>query len=129
VVNGQLKGADRQYHGINPFTEEKLWPAPVATEQDLEEAVVAGNAAFNKWQHTPREERTMRFKEFADDLKRAERIAMRLEAGSVWVNRGVQPLPTALFGGIKQSGLGGEWGPLGMLNYCNARTFHFSKKS
>lgn len=59
--------------------------------------------------------------------EQAERIALRLEAGSVWVNRGVAPLPTALFGGVKQSGIGGEWGPLGLLNYCSARTFHFAK--
>ncbi|CAL5868608.1 uncharacterized protein PFLUO_LOCUS2835 [Penicillium psychrofluorescens] len=62
------------------------------------------------------------------DPERAERIAMRLEAGSVWVNRGAMPMPTALFGGVKQSGLGGEWGPLGLLNYCSARTFHFAKQ-
>lgn len=62
------------------------------------------------------------------DPERAERIANRLEAGSVWINRGAMPLPTALFGGIKQSGLGGEWGQLGLINYCDARTFHFSKK-
>ncbi|KAJ5321504.1 putative aldehyde dehydrogenase FUS7 [Penicillium atrosanguineum] len=61
------------------------------------------------------------------NTEQAERIALRLEAGSVWVNRGVVPLPTALFGGIKQSGLGGEWGQLGLLNYCSARTFHFAK--
>ncbi|KAJ5097698.1 aldehyde dehydrogenase [Penicillium angulare] len=62
------------------------------------------------------------------DPERAERIASQLEAGSVWVNRGAIPLPTALFGGIKQSGIGGEWGPLGLLSYCDARTFHFSKR-
>jgi len=61
------------------------------------------------------------------NTEQAERIALRLEAGSVWVNRGVAPLPTALFGGIKQSGIGGEWGQLGLLNYCSARTFHFAK--
>jgi acyl-CoA reductase-like NAD-dependent aldehyde dehydrogenase len=63
------------------------------------------------------------------DPAMAERISMRLEAGSVWVNRGAYPMPTALFGGIKQSGIGGEWGPLGLINsYCSARTFHFAKQ-
>ena len=61
------------------------------------------------------------------DPERAERIASHLEAGSVWVNRGAIPLPTALFGGIKQSGMGGEWGPLGLTSYCDARTFHLAK--
>ncbi|KAJ5123006.1 putative aldehyde dehydrogenase FUS7 [Penicillium atrosanguineum] len=352
VIGGQLKGGTENYHGINPFTEEKLWPAPIATEEDLEEAVKAASLAFQTWQHTSVEERRRRVNDFSDALgaqkdiwvpiisketatldlpeyttqddeevkvttkyyplgvvgaicpwnfpvflaagriasavstgntiiikpsivrygkeghggsgsdvearhtgtriyvqasiydefmkkfteeckklipgkldlspiqnklqyekvkslfadcqnqgyefalggpdfkqetpgyfipaaivdnppeqshvvqdepfgpiapvlkwedeeeviqrangtdqglgatlwcrntEQAERIALRLEAGSVWVNRGVVPLPTALFGGIKQSGLGGEWGQLGLLNYCSARTFHFAK--
>lgn len=64
---------------------------------------------------------------YCRDQDRAERMGAQLEAGSVWINRGVIALPTALFGGIKQSGLGGEWGQLGLLTYCDARTFHVAK--
>ena len=64
---------------------------------------------------------------YCKDPVTAERIADRLEAGSVWVNLGVKPMPTAFFSGHKQSGIGGEWGPLGLLSYCNAKTLHFKK--
>jgi acyl-CoA reductase-like NAD-dependent aldehyde dehydrogenase len=68
VINGQLKGSDSQYHGVNPFTEENLWPAPVASEQDLEEAVLAANIAFKRWQCTAIDERQTRCQEFAEAL-------------------------------------------------------------
>ena len=61
------------------------------------------------------------------DAERAERIAMRIESGSVWVNRSVMPVANGLFGGVKQSGIGGEWGPLGLAQYCNAKTLHLTK--
>ena len=44
---------------------------------------------------------------WGNDIERAERIARRLEAGSVWVNSWEKPTPQALFGGHKQSGIGG----------------------
>ena len=89
MVNGQLKTADKQYHGINPFTEEKLWPAPVATEQDQEEAVVAANVAFKKWQHTTTKERQQCFKEFADAM-----IAQKDEWVELITKEAGQPVST-----------------------------------
>ncbi|KAJ5298228.1 uncharacterized protein N7443_006348 [Penicillium atrosanguineum] len=68
VIGGQLKGGTENYHGINPFTEEKLWPAPIATEEDLEEAVKAASLAFQTWQHTSVEERRRRVNDFSDAL-------------------------------------------------------------
>ena len=47
---------------------------------------------------------------WGNDVEHAERIARRLEAGSVWVNSWEKPTPQALFGGHKESGIGGEWG-------------------
>ncbi|MFI6659133.1 NAD-dependent succinate-semialdehyde dehydrogenase [Streptomyces sp. NPDC050523] len=48
------------------------------------------------------------------DLGRALRIAERLEAGMVGVNRGLLSDPAAPFGGVKQSGLGREGGREGI---------------
>ncbi|MBZ5738581.1 NAD-dependent succinate-semialdehyde dehydrogenase [Nocardioides mangrovi] len=45
---------------------------------------------------------------FAGDLGRAVRLAERIEAGMVGVNRGLVSDPSAPFGGVKQSGLGRE---------------------
>ena len=44
------------------------------------------------------------------DVERAERIGKRLQAGSVFVNSWEKPTPQAIFGGHKESGIGGEWG-------------------
>lgn len=99
--------------------EEPFGPIlPVLTWQDDDEVIKRANDSDQGLGATL----------WCRDLERAERIASRLEAGSVWVNRAAMPMPTALFGGIKQSGIGGEWGSLGLANYCEARTIHFSKK-
>jgi len=61
------------------------------------------------------------------DLAHAEKIAMRLEAGSVFVNSWEKPTPQAIFGGHKESGIGGEWGQSGLLAYCNPHVIHVYK--
>ena len=44
------------------------------------------------------------------DLDAAERVAKRLDAGTVWVNSHFEITPMAPFGGHKESGIGAEWG-------------------
>ncbi|KAI9656225.1 MAG: hypothetical protein M1821_004888 [Bathelium mastoideum] len=61
------------------------------------------------------------------DLERAERIARQLQAGSVFVNSFEKLTPRLFFGGHKESGIGGEWGNLGLLSYCNAQVVHVFK--
>ena len=51
------------------------------------------------------------------DVDRARRVAARLQAGMVGINRGVVSNVAAPFGGVKQSGLGREGGPEGLLEY------------
>ena len=60
---------------------------------------------------------------------RAWSLAGRIEAGSVWVNGGLKMDPVALFGAHKQSGIGGELGPLGLTYYTNSRTVTFWKEA
>ena len=47
---------------------------------------------------------------FSRDLARAMRVAGRIEAGMIAINRGLVSDPAAPFGGVKQSGLGREGG-------------------
>ncbi|KAH7559079.1 aldehyde dehydrogenase domain-containing protein [Bipolaris maydis] len=61
------------------------------------------------------------------DVEKASKIARRLEAGSVFVNSFEKPTPQALFGGHKESGIGGEWGTTGLLAYCNPHVIHVYK--
>jgi succinate-semialdehyde dehydrogenase/glutarate-semialdehyde dehydrogenase len=63
------------------------------------------------------------------DIDRARRVAARLQAGMVNVNRGLVSDIAAPFGGIKQSGLGREGGPEGLheyqqLKYLSLPGFH-----
>jgi succinate-semialdehyde dehydrogenase/glutarate-semialdehyde dehydrogenase len=51
---------------------------------------------------------------YSRDVARALRIAERLEAGMVGLNRGLLSDPAAPFGGVKQSGLGREGGREGI---------------
>jgi len=61
------------------------------------------------------------------DAKQADSVARRLQAGSVWVNSFEKPSPLAIFGGVKESGVGGEWGQTGIYSYLNAQAIHTYK--
>jgi succinate-semialdehyde dehydrogenase / glutarate-semialdehyde dehydrogenase len=54
---------------------------------------------------------------FTNDLNRAVRVAEALEYGTVGVNDASISAVQAPFGGVKESGIGREGGPLGMAEY------------
>lgn len=56
------------------------------------------------------------------DLARAQSIADRLEAGTVWINTIHELDPAFAFAGHKQSGMGVENGQLGLLEYTVPQT-------
>ncbi|KAI1803007.1 betaine aldehyde dehydrogenase [Daldinia bambusicola] len=64
---------------------------------------------------------------YCRDERRAWRISESLQTGSAWVNGGLKLDPVALFGAHKQSGIGGELGPLGLKYYTNTRTITYWK--
>ncbi|KAK0732680.1 aldehyde dehydrogenase domain-containing protein [Apiosordaria backusii] len=64
---------------------------------------------------------------YSRDLREAERVARRLEAGSVWINQSERPNFAAYFSGIKDSGFGGEMGRQGLLSYAYTKCLHFTK--
>lgn len=64
---------------------------------------------------------------WAKDVGTAERIARKLEAGTVWINSAEVPNPRGYFSGWKQSGIGGEWGKQGLLSYSHTQTLQFYK--
>ncbi|KAI3390310.1 hypothetical protein diail_10306 [Diaporthe ilicicola] len=65
---------------------------------------------------------------WSTDLKRAERLARRLEAGTVWVNSHFEIGPLVSFGGHKESGIGVELGMDGLKGWCNPQTVYINKK-
>ncbi|ROV97084.1 hypothetical protein VMCG_07451 [Cytospora schulzeri] len=64
---------------------------------------------------------------YSKDLPRAESLARRVEAGSVYINTFELPNENAYFSGMKDSGVGGEMGKQGLLSYCHTQSLHFSK--
>lgn len=60
---------------------------------------------------------------WSSDIARATKIADQLESGSVWVNTHFEVGPHMPFGGHKQSGLGMEWGVVGLKGWCNPQSF------
>jgi succinate-semialdehyde dehydrogenase/glutarate-semialdehyde dehydrogenase len=58
---------------------------------------------------------------FTNDLRRALRVAERIESGMVGLNQGVVSNPYAPFGGIKESGLGCEGGAVGIEEFLETK--------
>ncbi|MGI8418149.1 MAG: NAD-dependent succinate-semialdehyde dehydrogenase [Nakamurella sp.] len=58
---------------------------------------------------------------YTNDLRRALRVAEKLESGMVGLNQGVVSNPAAPFGGVKASGLGREGGPTGIDEYLETK--------
>lgn len=88
--------------------EEQFGPVvPVLSYDHVEEAIARANATHfglgaSLWTR---------------DLARAEALAGRIEAGSVWINRHGGNAKDVPFGGAKQSGYGREQGVAGLQSY------------
>jgi succinate-semialdehyde dehydrogenase/glutarate-semialdehyde dehydrogenase len=92
--------------------EEIFGPvAPVKGFSDEDEAIAAANDT----------EYGLVAYVFTSDLKRAIRVAERLETGMVGLNQGMVSNAAAPFGGIKQSGFGREGGPEGLEEYLETK--------
>ncbi|KEZ46071.1 putative Aldehyde dehydrogenase [Scedosporium apiospermum] len=98
--------------------EEQFGPIiPILSYSDIDDALKRANLANAGLGATV----------YSKDLKRAEDIARRLEAGSVWINGHERPHPAGYFSGLKDSGYGGEMGKQGLLSYSYTKTLHFNK--
>lgn len=65
---------------------------------------------------------------WTNDIARGERMCDQLEAGSVWLNSHFELAPNVPFGGHKWSGIGMEWGVLGLKGWCNPQSMWWRKK-
>ena len=66
IVDGQPRSSKTKYHGVDPTTKEPNWDVPVATADDVEDAVAGANKAFAEWKNTTWEYRTERIARFKD---------------------------------------------------------------
>ena len=68
IINDELRGSDETHRVTDPRTEDELWPCPIATTQDFEDAVAAANTAFTTWSQTTVPERQDLLVQLADVL-------------------------------------------------------------
>ena len=66
IIDGKQRSSSKVHNGVNPSTKEKLWDVPIASEQDVNEAVAAGQRAFKQWSRTSLQERRDACQKFID---------------------------------------------------------------
>ena len=95
------------------IVEEQFGPAlPIIRYSDVDEAIAAANASDNGLGGSV----------WSKDIDRAKDIALRMECGSVWINKHGAIQPNAPFGGVKKSGLGVEFGEEGLFENTDIQT-------
>ena len=104
--------------GIRLVDEEQFGPVlPVLKYSDVDDAVRRANASPNGLGGSI----------WSNDMKKAAELATRLECGTAWVNEHGAIQPNAPFGGVKQSGIGVEFGQHGLEEYTSIQTLKIAK--
>ena len=104
--------------GSRLVDEEQFGPIiPVIKYSSVDDAIARANASSSGLGGSI----------WSSDLKKASELVGRLEAGSVWVNTHADIQPNAPMGGIKQSGIGCEFGHWGLAENTNIQTIKISK--
>jgi acyl-CoA reductase-like NAD-dependent aldehyde dehydrogenase len=101
-------------HSMKIMTEETFGPVlPVMIFRDVDEAVALANDSRYG----------LTASVWTRDRKTAARLAERLETGGVTINDHMMTFnePKAIWGGIKQTGLGRSHGPYGLLEIANIK--------
>lgn len=66
IIDGQQRGSKNIHNGIDPTNGEKLWDVPIASQQDVDDAVAAAKRVFPSWSKTPFEKRKEMLANFAE---------------------------------------------------------------
>ena len=100
-------------HGMPAYHDELFGPvAAVISAIDEDDAIrIANDSVFG-----------LGCAIFSKDIKKAELLASRVEAGNVSINDFVRSDPQLPFGGVKQSGYGRELSCFGIYEFINVKT-------
>lgn len=99
--------------GVRLVDEEPFGPIlPVIRYRDVDEVIRRANNSPNGLGGSI----------WSNDRARAAELALRLECGTAWVNEHGAIQPDAPFGGIKQSGIGVEFGRYGLEEFTAIQT-------
>ncbi|KAK1778131.1 Aldehyde/histidinol dehydrogenase [Copromyces sp. CBS 386.78] len=69
VINDTLRSSPTTHTVTDPRTESRLWPVPIASGQDFEDAVTAAQTAFETWKLTSLSERQTLLTKLASNLR------------------------------------------------------------
>lgn len=100
-------------HGTRIVDEEQFGPVlPIIRYSDVDEVIQRANSSpfglgGSVWSSNP---------------ELAKHYALQLECGSVWINKHGAIQPNAPFGGVKQSGIGVEFGADGLKEFTVSQT-------
>jgi acyl-CoA reductase-like NAD-dependent aldehyde dehydrogenase len=122
VIGGEPMGGPNYFYpvtivtgvsdGVRLVDEEQFGPVlPIITYTDIEDAIERANGL----------EFGLDASVWGTDKEEAARVAAKLEAGTVYVNKHAEIAPNVPFGGIKCSGLGVEFGEEGLAAYTSIK--------
>ncbi|MGM8899233.1 MULTISPECIES: aldehyde dehydrogenase family protein [unclassified Psychrobacter] len=99
--------------GARLVDEEQFGPIlPIIKFSDVEEAIDSAN----------RLQVGLGGSVWSQNIEKAQKIASRLECGTVWINNHAMIQPDAPFGGVKDSGFGVEFGEAGLKEFTFIQT-------
>jgi len=105
-------------NGSRLVDEEQFGPIlPVIKYADVEEAIRLANDNPNGLGGSV----------WSSDLAGAAEVGKRLQCGTVWINEHGAVQPDAPFGGVKQSGIGVEFGKQGLEEFTSIQTVKIMK--
>jgi len=100
-------------HGCRLVDEEQFGPAlPIIRYHEVADAIAKANDNASGLGGSV----------WGRDLEAARKVASQLETGSVWINKHGAIQPNAPFGGVKQSGVGVEFGVDGLKEFTTIQT-------
>jgi len=99
--------------GMRIVDEEQFGPAlPIIRYSDIDEVIERAN----------RNPAGLGGSVWSSDPEKARHYALKLECGSVWINKHGAIQPNAPFGGVKSSGIGVEFGAEGLKEFTTIQT-------
>ena len=103
----------REQKGMPVFDEEVFGPVAsiIAVKDEKEAIAVANDTVFGLGASL-----------WTKDIPKAKRLAARIEAGEVAINKMMKSDPRLPFGGIKHSGYGRELSSYGLKEFMNIKT-------